>query len=170
MNKFLIAVLTLGCIVTLEAEIRHDPVYYAYYTVPYSSAIDLVEYHLLATCSQIISNRIEFIMGWLDEDKICEEVSLFLKKVNTQTSLQLLADLRQFWDGRHKEGLAVAVETLDPHIRSLHDQQILLYLQQLKQCQPNLDKNEKTLSDVEIIELLSKNSRISCGFGYLVCQ
>lgn len=97
MNKVLAAILMLGSMSSLIAEMRFNPLTNCYYSYPEVPDINQHEYiMLLIDCGVIKERIIAANLGIQpDAELIINQYALYLNSVGTPTALRLLADFRK---------------------------------------------------------------------------
>lgn len=96
MNKFFLILAAIIVTFKLSADIKYDPSLQRFYTIPQSSSINQDEYHALLIQTTIIS--IQCWNNGVYGKPLRQQITSYLKTLNTPTSLRVLADLEKDWN------------------------------------------------------------------------
>lgn len=96
MQKLLAAILILGSMSSLIAEMRFNPLNNSYYSYPETPDIDQQEYMLLLADCGVIKERIQAANGGIipNFQLVINQYAFYLNSVGTPAALRLIADFR----------------------------------------------------------------------------
>ena len=93
-KTFLIITFTL--ITIARADIKYDIAMYRFYSIPMTPEINLCEYNSLVLQTSLMS--FQCWNNGVYGKKVRDQISSYLKTLNTPTSLRLLSDFEKNWN------------------------------------------------------------------------